>query len=162
MFRLLLFTCSDDQKWKSLYLDQGQGAVCVRVRQVEVQQSGTTMVLEIDDQLPPFRRLTGDEDGECQKKKVKVNNKDLKKVERDEEEVDRDLEKAIRNRDNEIRDLEKTIRNQEKINRDQKMVIKKLKKKMKKLQDILSNPEDPTQTLQRCKGLLKKMTAITD
>ena len=124
--------------------------------------SGTTMVLEIDDQLPPFRRLTGDEDGECQKKKVKVNNKDLKKVERDEEEVDRDLEKAIRNRDNEIRDLEKTIRNQEKINRDQKMVIKKLKKKMKKLQDILSNPEDPTQTLQRCKGLLKKMTAITD
>ena len=38
MFRLLLFTCSDDQKWKSLYLDQGQGAVCVGVRQGEVQQ----------------------------------------------------------------------------------------------------------------------------
>ena len=36
MFRLLLFTCSDDQK--SLYLDQGQGAVCVGVRQGEVQQ----------------------------------------------------------------------------------------------------------------------------
>ena len=110
---------------------------------------GNTMVLEIDDQLPPFRRLTGDEDGEYQKKVKrnleKVNNRDLEKVEMDE-----------------IRDLEKTIRNQEKINRDQKMVIKKLKKKTKKLQDILSNPGDPTQTLQRCKDLLKKMTAITD
>ena len=111
--------------------------------------SGTTMVLEIDDQLPPIWRLTGDEDGEYQKKVKrnleKVNNRDLEKVEMDE-----------------IRDLEKTIRNQEKINRDQKMVIKKLKKKTKKLQDILSNPGDPTQTLQRCKYLLKKMTAITD
>ena len=107
------------------------------------------MVLEIDDQLPPIWRLTGDEDGEYQKKVKrnleKVNNRDLEKVEMDE-----------------IRDLEKTIRNQEKINRDQKMVIKKLKKKTKKLQDILSNPGDPTQTLQRCKYLLKKMTAITD
>ena len=135
---------------------------------------GNTMVLEIDDhydQLPPLR--TGDEDGEYQKKAKRdlenVNNKDLNKVERDEEKVqkdedkvDRDLGKAIRYRENEIRDLEKAIRNQEKINRDQKKVMKKLKKKMKKLQDILSNPEDPTQTLQRCKGLLKKMTAITD
>ena len=119
---------------------------------------GTTMVLEIDDQLPLIRRLTGDEDGEYQKK-VK---RDLEKVERDQEEVKRDLEKAIRNRENEIRDLEKAIRNQEKINRDQKMIMKKLKKKMKKLQDILSNPGDPTQTLQRCKDLLKKVTAITD
>ena len=135
---------------------------------------GNTMVLEIDDhygQLPPFR--TGDEDGEYQKKAKRdlenVNNKDLNKVERDEEKVqkdedkvDRDLGKAIRYRENEIRDLEKAIRNQGKINRDQKKVMKKLKKKMNKLQDILSNPGDPTQTLQRCKDLLKKVTAITD
>ena len=127
---------------------------------------GTTMVLEIDDQLPLIRRLTGDEDGEYQKKVKrdleKVVERDEEKVQKDQEEVKRDIEKAIRNRENEIRDLEKAIRNQEKINRDQKMIMKKLKKKMKKLQNILSNPGDPTQTLQRCKDLLKKVTAITD
>ena len=126
---------------------------------------GTTMVLEIDDQLPLIRRLTGDEDGEYQKKvkrDLEKVERDEEKVQKDEEEVKRDLEKAIRNRENEIRDLEKAIRNQEKINRDQKKVMKKLKKKMKKLQDILSNPGDPTQTLQRCKDILKKVTAITD
>ena len=126
---------------------------------------GTTMVLEIDDQLPLIRRLTGDEDGEYQKKvkrDLEKVERDEEKVQKDEEEVKRDLEKAIRNRENEIRDLEKAIRNQEKINRDQTMIMKKLKKKMKKLQDILSNPGDPTQTLQRCKDLLKKVTAITD
>ena len=126
---------------------------------------GTTMVLEIDDQLPLIRRLTGDEDDEYQnkvKRDLEKVERDEEKVQKDEEEVKRDIEKAIRNRENEIRDLEKAIRNQEKINRDQTMIMKKLKKKMKKLQNILSNPGDPTQTLQRCKDLLKKVTAITD